>query len=324
METKHLNHNTILICRYHPDAVLIEDYRAGDMICSQCGLIVGDRLIDVGCEWRTFTDEKSDSTDMTRVGAAQDPTIDVDDLSTRISKKTSNSNGNCLYKASESAKNKAKRKVNNEIKEMGERLSADQSIINSANHIYYNVQKNKIIKGRSNNAVLAACVFIACRDQNCPRTFKEISGVSQNGNVSVKDIGRCYKIIRNALQSSITNNANNSLAFNNSSASASSDLIFRFCSKLDYCKEVRQLANYINLKTSEIPTLTSRSPNSLAASSIYLSASLLGSNLRTAEEIGKICGAAGNTIRLTTKLMYAHLGKLIPQGFASKSLSYKA
>jgi len=32
-----------LSCRYHPDAILMEDYHAGDMICPDCGLIVGDR-----------------------------------------------------------------------------------------------------------------------------------------------------------------------------------------------------------------------------------------------------------------------------------------
>lgn len=30
-------------CYAHPDAPLIEDYRAGDQICSECGLVVGDR-----------------------------------------------------------------------------------------------------------------------------------------------------------------------------------------------------------------------------------------------------------------------------------------
>lgn len=30
-------------CSHHPEAPLIEDYRAGDMICSECGLVVGDR-----------------------------------------------------------------------------------------------------------------------------------------------------------------------------------------------------------------------------------------------------------------------------------------
>ena len=30
-------------CAEHPTAALIEDYRAGDQICSSCGLVVGDR-----------------------------------------------------------------------------------------------------------------------------------------------------------------------------------------------------------------------------------------------------------------------------------------
>ena len=30
-------------CKYHPDANLIEDYRAGDTICGDCGMVVGDR-----------------------------------------------------------------------------------------------------------------------------------------------------------------------------------------------------------------------------------------------------------------------------------------
>lgn len=28
-------------CPNHPDSILVEDYRAGDMICSECGLVVG-------------------------------------------------------------------------------------------------------------------------------------------------------------------------------------------------------------------------------------------------------------------------------------------
>jgi transcription initiation factor TFIIB len=32
-----------LACRFHPQAVLIEDSRAGDMICPMCGMVVGER-----------------------------------------------------------------------------------------------------------------------------------------------------------------------------------------------------------------------------------------------------------------------------------------
>lgn len=31
-------------CPNHPDAILVEDYRAGDMICPECGLVVGQYI----------------------------------------------------------------------------------------------------------------------------------------------------------------------------------------------------------------------------------------------------------------------------------------
>ena len=71
------------------------------MICSQCGLVVGDRIIDVGSEWRTFANDK-ESTDMTRVGAAEDPTMDGNDLSTTIGRATGSAgfdaNGAPIYR----------------------------------------------------------------------------------------------------------------------------------------------------------------------------------------------------------------------------------
>lgn len=43
-------------CPNHPDAILVEDYRAGDMICPECGLVVGQyvRYKQMHfCFWRT-------------------------------------------------------------------------------------------------------------------------------------------------------------------------------------------------------------------------------------------------------------------------------
>ena len=69
-------------CATHPDASLIEDYRAGDLVCPECGLVVGDRVIDVGTEWRTFSNE-SGGDDPSRVGAAENNLLS-NDLSTGI------------------------------------------------------------------------------------------------------------------------------------------------------------------------------------------------------------------------------------------------
>ena len=35
----------MLCCPEHPEANLVEDYHAGDMVCPECGLVVGDRSV---------------------------------------------------------------------------------------------------------------------------------------------------------------------------------------------------------------------------------------------------------------------------------------
>ena len=72
-----------VVCPSHPEANLIEDYRAGDMICSMCGLVVGDRVIDVGSEWRTFSNDKGGE-DRSRVGGPENTLLGSSDLSTMI------------------------------------------------------------------------------------------------------------------------------------------------------------------------------------------------------------------------------------------------
>jgi transcription initiation factor TFIIB len=85
---------------------------------------------------------------------------------------------------------------------------------------------------------------------------------------------------------------------------------------LNLTKEVRKLADYIVTKIADIPSLTGRSPSSLAAAAIYTAAELTGNgNKRTAEEIGRTCGAAENTIKQTLKLMAPFQSKLLPPDF---------
>ena len=74
-----------VVCPNHPDANLIEDHHAGDMICPECGLVVGDRVIDVGSEWRTFSNDNGDQKDQSRVGASEHWLLDAgSDLFTMI------------------------------------------------------------------------------------------------------------------------------------------------------------------------------------------------------------------------------------------------
>lgn len=87
LNSRHEGSSNKILCYAHPEAPLIEDYRAGDMICSECGLVVGDRVIDVGSEWRTFSNEKS-GVDPSRVGGPENPLLGGGDLSTMIQQGT--------------------------------------------------------------------------------------------------------------------------------------------------------------------------------------------------------------------------------------------
>jgi len=74
----------ILKCNYHSERALIEDYRAGDMICSECGLVVGEKSIAIGCKWHSVQNHKN-----TRIGAAEAVSTinEHDNISTEIKNK---------------------------------------------------------------------------------------------------------------------------------------------------------------------------------------------------------------------------------------------
>ena len=80
--------------------IIIKAYPPGDVICPECGLVVGDRIIDVGSEWRTFSNEK-DSKDNSRVGAAENTLLSGSDLTTNITVQPGGSqydeNGRLMY-----------------------------------------------------------------------------------------------------------------------------------------------------------------------------------------------------------------------------------
>lgn len=184
-------------CPEHPYEPLIEDYHAGDVICSACGLVVGDRTVDVGSEWRTFNNESSQN-DPSRVGGAENPLLNGTDLSTVIGRATGDAafdeSGQPKYNNRRNMSSSDRTLVNafREISAMADRINLPKTIVDRANLLFKQVHDGKTLKGRSNDAIASACLYIACRQEGVPRTFKEICAVSK---VSKKEIGRCFKLI---------------------------------------------------------------------------------------------------------------------------------
>ncbi|KOB76711.1 Transcription initiation factor IIB, partial [Operophtera brumata] len=206
------------------------------MICSECGLVVGD------------SNEKS-GVDPSRVGGPENPLLSGGDLSTIIGP----GRGDASFDSFGVSK----------------------------------YQNRRNISSRANDAIASACLYIACRQEGVPRTFKEICAVSK---ISKKEIGRCFKLILKALETSVD-------------LITTADFMSRFCSNLGLPNSVQRAATHIARKAGELDIVSGRSP---------ISAS---DDKRSQKEIGDIAGVADVTIRQSYKLMYPFAAKLFPEDF---------
>jgi len=290
-------------CRYHPEAFLIEDYRAGDQICSACGLVVGDRVVDVGAEWRTFSNEKGE--DKSRVGSSENSLLGSSDLSTRIGpgtgKASFSNDGIALYtkrRTATPASDETLMKAFRIIANMADRINLTEIIVNRANVLYKMVADGGSLRGRSYDAVCSACLYIACRQEGVPRTFKEIVAIS---TVNKKEIGRCFKYIMKNHDTSVD-------------LITTGDFMSRFCGKLSFAKSVQKAATAIAKRAVDKYLVPGRCPISVAAAAIYM-ASQASDDKRTHREIGEVAGVADITIKQSYKLMLPKAAELFPDDF---------
>ncbi|CAD6190009.1 unnamed protein product [Caenorhabditis auriculariae] len=288
-------------CPTHPDVHLIEDHRAGDLVCPQCGLVVGDRLVDVGTEWRSFSNERS-SNDPSRVGAPENPLLSGGDLSTTMAIGFGASDSdNSLANAQRKSMNNTDRQMTQAmgvIRDMSARINLPKNIEDNAARIFKDVLDSKALRGKNNEAQAAACLYIACRKDGVPRTFKEICAVS---HVSKKEIGRCFKLIIKSLETNLEQ-------------ITSADFMSRFCANLGLANSIQSAATRIAKRAVDMDLVAGRSPISIAAAAIYL-ASQASSDKRTAKDIGDIAGAAEVTIKQTYKLLLPKASELFPEDY---------
>uniref|UniRef100_A0A6A7FUK6 Transcription initiation factor IIB n=2 Tax=Hirondellea gigas TaxID=1518452 RepID=A0A6A7FUK6_9CRUS len=300
----------MICCPDHPEAMLIEDHRAGDQICSDCGLVVGDRVIDVGSEWRSFSNDKN-TADPSRVGGPENPLLDGCDLSTIVGPSTSGpaygmagagmpADGATAYRNRRTMSSSDRSLLNafKEIANMGEKINLPRSLLEKANALFKEVHTSRALRGRSNDAIASACLYIACRQDGVPRTFKEIVAVS---TINKKEIGRCFKLILKALETSVD-------------LITTSDFMFRFCSNLGLDNKVQRAATHIASTAGDLDIVCGRSPVSVAAAAIYM-ATQASEAPRSPAEIGDILGVAEITIRQAYRLMHPRAKELFPPGF---------
>jgi len=256
----------------------VEDTKSGDIVCRNCGLVLEEKVMDLGADWRNFDSDK----DKSHAGVVS--TI-FDSLATQIAVEAGGKNSrlNAAQKsiAMESSE-RAISEVVSKINEMGTRLGFTEDILKRARQAYktFHESKQRTIRGSKGDPIVCALLYLACKEEGVPRTFREIA---KETGVNEKEIRNMYTKLTKQLPKSgkIT------------TAVAPADLILRFCSKLQLAQSV--ISDAQDIARQATPHLEGKNPNSIAAAAILM-ATKTSDLSRMAKEIAKAASITPATV----------------------------
>lgn len=308
--------NNILICpdckEYPPN--LVEEFSNGDMVCDSCGLVVGERIIDTRSEWRTFSNDDQGNDDPSRVGEGPNLLLEGSQLETTIAFDGGKGSKNLSHIQNKMSKDKTSANLLTAYRDIGtlcDSINAGKVVADSAKHIFKLVDDAKVLKGKSQDAIVAGCIFIACRHNNVPRTFREIFSLTR---VTKKEIGRVFKQLEaflSKLDPAVVQ-SQNSDAYTAKGSTSADELCARYCSQLWFrnSQKIEKVSRELAGKTSSVPDLAGRSPLSVAAACIYFASHLLHEP-RTSKQIAGIAGVSDGTIRTAYRFLYTARDTLV-------------
>jgi transcription initiation factor TFIIB len=166
----------------------------GENVCRKCGLVVNERILDISHSGkRAFTKQEKEK--RARTGSPISILLPDMGLSTIIDKSGIKSPD--LKRAAKWNSRMTWDKRNmliatTELKRIGSNLNLPSHIKKAAIRLYIEAFKKKLLRGRSINGMVAACLYFACRKSNIPRTLQEILDET---SISAKNVRRCYRTL---------------------------------------------------------------------------------------------------------------------------------
>jgi len=278
---------------------LTYDEQRGEIVCNECGLIVEEKMVDTGQD----AGGQFDKSDKKGRGGApismqkfdKGLTTNVGEISD-IYKLESGQTRKFLRlkKWQERVSTSIERNLRlamAELRRVASFLNLPGVVRDEASRVYNFVLQRGLVRGRSMESVIAACIYAACRSYNIPRTLDEIAAAS---DVERKEIGRTYRFIVRKLKIKVT-------------PSSPKDYISRFSSILHLSPKTQNEALKI-LKRADISELTSgRGPAGIAAAGLYVAA-LMNDEKKTQREVADVAGITEVTIRNRYKELIERLG----------------
>eukprot|EP00184_Porphyridium_aerugineum_P000722 CAMPEP_0184697168 /NCGR_PEP_ID=MMETSP0313-20130426/4215_1 /TAXON_ID=2792 /ORGANISM="Porphyridium aerugineum, Strain SAG 1380-2" /LENGTH=354 /DNA_ID=CAMNT_0027155931 /DNA_START=259 /DNA_END=1323 /DNA_ORIENTATION=+ len=291
---------------------IVENWKEGNLVCRDCGVVVQTDLVDLGSEWRTFTNDEP-GTDPNRVGGPANPLLESGPT-TKI--QDDGKDGMALNKAQKrnaiSASDRYLIDVFARVNRIAEHFSVSQHVRDRTEEIfkrYYDHltlkedgTRSRQLKEDETSEIIAACLLIAFRNGGVPRGYKEVCALT---HVPKKNIGARVKLIERAIE-----------GVKQGEPQGVADYLARYCSRLGLPREVLNWTIYVFEHAKEKEGVYGRQPNSIMAACLFIVCRLgKKENRRTGEEIGAIAGVADVTVRVTYRMILPYLSSILPPDF---------
>ena len=257
--------NTFVLCGTC-GGQLICDPDTGEEICGSCGVVARDN-IEIAVERRAFTREEMGK----RYRAGEPASLMMYDmgLSSFIDNKNIDASGKRIQSYTEidrlrrlnkitvsnTSKTKNLNKAMREIRRITEILGIGNPVAERAAYIYRKALDKGFIKGRSITGIVAAAVYIACKDAGTSRSINELQDII--GNADRKNIAYYYKFLLREMKIHVP-------------LPVPSNSISRIAGKAGLSEKTVRKALELLSAVGDNALLSGKNPVSLAAASLYL------------------------------------------------------
>ena len=286
-----------VFCNFcNSDNIVLED---DNYMCKDCNCIIS-RFIDNHAEWRYYGHEDNKTSDPTRCGAPTNNLLPDSSLGSIISCQIFENQAMKLIRKyhtwnSMSYKERSLYNIFDNITLNALNSGIPQSIIEEAKNLYKTLSESKISRGDNRAGLIASSIYMSCKTNKVPRSAKEIAKIF---NLKTTTMTRGCKKFQDIMKIELD-------------STNPHDFIERFCSKLNLSSEIRELCKYVIHKSTELNIVSSNTPTSIAAATIYLCSMITKNNL-TKKDISDICEISQVTLSKCYKKLYDNRGDILP------------
>ena len=294
---------TYSVCKYcGVNNSIVTDFKNGVIVCTNCGVVIEDRIIDEENESRNFMDDNGKSTNRT---AKVNYTYfdDLTDSVTIISKtdpklnkhkhKHSNSKTDLLKSIFTLTENKA------------HSLGLTTSIVESSKDILCDLLRNNLIKGKNKECVIAVVFYKVLHNQNLHWNLRYIAEVL---NLEMNSLMKTYSGLKNAFYDYDNNKNRNGMVV------TFEGNVKLMLSKMEVEKRVENAIMEIGKIFVENNICDGRNPGTFAGAIVYLVGKLLKVEGISLDKVSKCTSIKEKTIKTAYEEMINRLD-LIPQKY---------